>query len=43
MFYSNIENPVIGKMVEETFRRNNIMLNSTLRTSESADIIVSAA
>lgn len=39
MFYSNIENPVIGKMVEETFRRNNIMLNSTLRTSISPNII----
>jgi acetylornithine deacetylase/succinyl-diaminopimelate desuccinylase-like protein len=38
MLYSNIEDPVAGKVAEETFRRSNVMLNSTLRTSISPNI-----
>jgi acetylornithine deacetylase/succinyl-diaminopimelate desuccinylase-like protein len=36
--YENVEDPVVGKLVEETFRRDNVMLNSTLRTSISPNI-----
>lgn len=39
LLYSNIEDKVAGKVVEETLRRSNIMLNSMLRTSISPNII----
>jgi acetylornithine deacetylase/succinyl-diaminopimelate desuccinylase-like protein len=38
ILYSNVEDPVAGKVVEETLRRNNVMLNSMLRTSISPNI-----
>jgi len=38
ILYANIEDPIAGKVVEETFRRTNVMLNSTLRTSISPNI-----
>jgi acetylornithine deacetylase/succinyl-diaminopimelate desuccinylase-like protein len=38
ILYSNVEDPVSGKVVEETLRRNNVMLNSMLRTSISPNI-----
>ncbi|HYR89344.1 MAG TPA: M20/M25/M40 family metallo-hydrolase [Terriglobia bacterium] len=38
MLYANVEDPVAGKVVEETFRNTNVMLNSTLRTSISPNI-----
>jgi acetylornithine deacetylase/succinyl-diaminopimelate desuccinylase-like protein len=37
--YRNIEDPVLGPMVEEYFRHNDILANSTLRTSVSPNII----
>ena len=38
ILYSNVEDPVSGKVVEETLRRSNVMLNSMLRTSISPNI-----
>jgi acetylornithine deacetylase/succinyl-diaminopimelate desuccinylase-like protein len=38
MLYANVEDPVAGKIVEETFRKTNVMLNSTLRTSISPNM-----
>jgi len=37
--YSHLEDPVVGKMVEETLRRTNVYYNSMLRTSISPNII----
>jgi acetylornithine deacetylase/succinyl-diaminopimelate desuccinylase-like protein len=38
ILYANVEDQAVGKVVEETFRRTNVMLNSTLRTSISPNI-----
>lgn len=37
--YRNIEDPVLGPMIEEYFRHNDILSNSMLRTSVSPNII----
>ena len=37
--YSHLEDPAVGKMVEETIRRTNVYYNSMLRTSISPNII----
>ena len=37
--YSHLEDPVVGKMVEETLRRTNVYYNSMLRTSISPNIL----
>lgn len=37
--YSHLEDPVVGKMVEETLRRTNVYYNSMLRTSISPNVI----
>lgn len=39
VMYENIEDPVLGPMVEEYFRHNDIFANSMLRTSISPNII----
>jgi acetylornithine deacetylase/succinyl-diaminopimelate desuccinylase-like protein len=39
MMYLNVEDPVLGPMVEEYFRQNDILSNSMLRTSVSPNII----
>jgi acetylornithine deacetylase/succinyl-diaminopimelate desuccinylase-like protein len=38
ILYANVEDQTVGRVVEETFRRTNVMLNSTLRTSISPNI-----
>ena len=38
-FYRNVEDPVLGPMVEEYFRHNDVASNSMLRTSVSPNII----
>jgi len=38
ILYANVEDHAVGQVVEETFRRTNVMLNSTLRTSISPNI-----
>jgi acetylornithine deacetylase/succinyl-diaminopimelate desuccinylase-like protein len=38
LLYANILDPVAGKVVEETLRNTNVMLNSMLRTSISPNI-----
>ena len=37
--YTHLEDPAVGKMVEETIRRTNVYYNSMLRTSISPNII----
>src|SRR5262249_13538320 len=38
ILYANVEDKAVGTVVEETFRKSNVMLNSTLRTSISPNI-----
>jgi acetylornithine deacetylase/succinyl-diaminopimelate desuccinylase-like protein len=38
LLYANIKDPIAGRVVEETFRNTNVMLNSMLRTSISPNI-----
>lgn len=37
--YRNVEHPILGPMIEEHFRHNDILSNSMLRTSVSPNII----
>lgn len=39
VYYRNVEDPVLGPMVEEYFRHNDIASNSMLRTSVSPNVI----